>query len=455
MIDVRSRGEARALSSEGEAMPLRSVCWRLGLSTLLFLAAAGGAAAQSRLDVASATAAFDQAQALCQADDGRLWGVSLCGPMILADPATRGFIANADGVDTPLERNGEVFQGRLPDAVPIANTAVRWNGRVWTMLIAPLAGDEPARSILLMHEAWHRIQDEIGLKAVNADQPHLATEAGRLSLRLELRALSAALVANDPAERRRATEDALSFRAWRYARFPEAEAAEDAMERHEGVAEYTGRRLSRDDEMVRHLAEHLSKGDGAREYARSFAYYTGPAYGVLLDAAAPDWRTTWDRREGLAAMLSQALELTAVSSDEAFAARGVRYEAATLEAEEAARALEQAARIARLKAALVDGPVLVAPVSGASFGFDPNRVTPLPPEGTVYGVIRAAANWGVLEVEKDGLLAMDWLRLTVAYAAVTPTDHGLKGDGWTLTLKPEWEAVPGLRDGDWTIRRRP
>lgn len=181
-------------------MALRFGGGRLGLAMGLVLFSV----AQTRLDAASATTVFGQAQALCDADGGRAWGVSLCGPILIADPATRDFIANADGVDAPLEREGALFTGRLPDAVPIANTAVRWNGRVWTMLMAPLPEDETARSILLMHEAWHRIQDQIGLKAIHADQPQLETEAGRLSLRLELRALSAALAAVEPAERRRA-----------------------------------------------------------------------------------------------------------------------------------------------------------------------------------------------------------------------------------------------------------
>ena len=360
-----------------------------------------------------------------------------------------------DGASAPLQRDGEVFRGRLPDTVPIANTAARWNGRVWTMLMSPLPTEEPGLSILLMHEAWHRIQDQIGLAATNADQPQLATEAGRLSLRLELRALSAALAATDPAERRAAVGDALTFRAWRQARFPQAETAEDAMERHEGLAEYSGRILSRDDQMIRHLTEHLGRGDRVGEYARSFAYYTGPAYGVLLDAASPDWKATWDRREGLPLMLSKALGLQVTSDDEAFAARGRRYGEAMVRAEEAARALEQSARIATLRASLVEGPVLVAPVSGANFSFDPNNVTPLPPEGTVYGVIRAAADWGVLDVERAGLLSSDWSRLSVEYKGAAPTADGLKGGGWTLTLKSDWQLTPGPREGDWTIRRRP
>ncbi|MFN7106798.1 MAG: hypothetical protein ACK4MY_01120 [Brevundimonas sp.] len=437
-------------------MTFRFIRHSAGLAVAgLSLLSGSGAAAQSRLDPTSASMAFEHAGSLCEADQGRAWGVSLCGPMLVADPATRDFIANMDGADTPLERNGEVFKGHLPDSVPIANTAVRWNGRVWTMLLSPLPKEEPALSILLMHEAWHRVQDQIGLAAINADQPQLATEAGRVSMRLELRALSAALAATDPTERRLAMKDALTFRAWRYARFPEAQAAEDAMERHEGLAEYTGRILSRDDEMIRHLTAHLAQGDKVRAYARSFAYYTGPAYGALLDEVSPDWKKTWDRREGLPSRLAMTLGLEVPSNDEAFAASGLRYGAAAVQAEEAARALEQAARIATLRAALVEGSVLIAPVSGANFSFDPNKVTPLPPEGTVYGVIRAAADWGVLQADEAALLSTDWSRLSVDYTDVVRTDDGVKGGGWTLTLRPGWELTPGPRGGDWTIERRP
>ncbi len=421
---------------------------------VLSMAASAGAMAQAPLDVASATAAFRRMQGLCEADGGKAWGVDLCGPTLLADPATRQILANMDGVETALEREGTVFRGRLPDTVPVANTSVRWNGRGWTMLMAPLPHDEPARSILLMHEAWHRIQDQIGLVATHADQEQLDTERGRLSLRLELRALAAAIATTDTEERLRATRDALVFRAWRQAQFPGAREAEDAMERHEGIAEYTGRLLSQDAAMADHLVEHLRKGDGVAAYARSFAYYTGPAYGVLLDGASPGWRKAWNRRDGLPGMLAQALRLDVPHDAAAFAESGARYGAAGIQVEETARVARQAAVSAALRARLVDGPVLAVPVNGASFSFDPNRVTPLPPEGSVYGTIRAATAWGVLEVGKDGLLSPDWSRLSVQYAGAEATADGLKGDGWTLTLKSGWALVPGERAGDWTIRAR-
>ena len=31
---------------------------------------------------------FDEAKKLCERDAGRLWGVSLCGPMVIVDQAT-------------------------------------------------------------------------------------------------------------------------------------------------------------------------------------------------------------------------------------------------------------------------------------------------------------------------------------------------------------------------------
>lgn len=399
--------------------------------------------------------AFARAQSLCRADAGGLWGVELCGPMMVADPATRRFVANADGVETPLRADGGLFRGELPDAVPIANTAVDWNGRRWTMLMAPLPEAEPALSVLLMHEAWHRVQGEIGLPAANADQDHLDTEDGRSWLRLELRALAAAFAAEDADAHAAAVRDALAFRAWRRARFPGAGEAEDAMERHEGLAEYTGRALSQDPDMLAHLAQTLRKADAAGEYARSFAYSTGPAYGVLLDRHAPGWRDGWDRRAGLAQLLAPAVGWTGATDEAAADAAGARYGIAEVRSEEAARAAERRRLVAALRAKLVDGPVLRAPVNGASFSFDPNRVTPLPPEGAVYGTIRVGAEWGVLEVADGGLLSKDWRSLSVAYGDASPTPDGLRGEGWVLRLEPGWRLVEGGRSGDRTIERSP
>ena len=42
----------------------------------------------------SAKRAFAEARALCSADHGRLWGVSLCGPIMFVDAPSRSIVAS-------------------------------------------------------------------------------------------------------------------------------------------------------------------------------------------------------------------------------------------------------------------------------------------------------------------------------------------------------------------------
>ena len=78
------------------------------------------AVAQEAMD---ARTVFDQAETICQADDGALWGVSLCGPILIVDPATRSVVASQAGESEVLSENDGVFTGVLPDDVMVANTA--------------------------------------------------------------------------------------------------------------------------------------------------------------------------------------------------------------------------------------------------------------------------------------------------------------------------------------------
>jgi hypothetical protein len=56
----------------------------------LFLLGLLGAAAtaNAQVDPQLAQRYFEEATTLCERDAGRLWGVSLCGPMVIFDPRT-------------------------------------------------------------------------------------------------------------------------------------------------------------------------------------------------------------------------------------------------------------------------------------------------------------------------------------------------------------------------------
>jgi len=66
------------------SMQARSELNRLFLIVLLAAATAAEAQVQPEL----AKRYFEEAAKLCERDAGRLWGVSLCGPMVIVDQAT-------------------------------------------------------------------------------------------------------------------------------------------------------------------------------------------------------------------------------------------------------------------------------------------------------------------------------------------------------------------------------
>src|SRR5206468_6567383 len=80
---------------------------------------------------------------------------------------------------------------------------------------------------------------------------------------------------------------------------------------NEGLAEYTGYRLcglpdwAVRDRVVLRLAEQEQQST----YVRNFAYASGPAYGLLLDDARPDWRRALKPSSDLASMLAAAMKL--------------------------------------------------------------------------------------------------------------------------------------------------
>src|SRR5690606_27053353 len=127
----------RAPQCRGPMRATRSIRMKTPAACLAALVAASTtpALAQETMD---ARAVFDQAQAICEADGGELWGVSLCGPILIVDPSTRRVTASRAGEGETLSEQDGVFAGDLPADMPVANTAVEWDGVRWTMLVAPL-----------------------------------------------------------------------------------------------------------------------------------------------------------------------------------------------------------------------------------------------------------------------------------------------------------------------------
>lgn len=252
---------------------------------------ANSTAAQTvSINTALAQQYFQEAENICRADGGYLWGVSLCAPLLFVDPKTRFIVANEQDAEGSLTKQGNVFTGHLPERVNIANTAVDWSGTKWAMIKWPLPENKYERANLLAHESWHRIQDALKLPASMPANAHLDSPQGRLWLQLEWHALAAALTKRGGG-RRVAIRNALVFRAYRRTLFPGAEAEERALEMNEGLAEYTGAKLSGRTDVAQRVAAQLKEAEKKETFVRSFAYASVPAYGILLDeASGAAWR---------------------------------------------------------------------------------------------------------------------------------------------------------------------
>ena len=318
----------------------------------------------------------------------------------------------------------------------------------------PLPEEPHRRASLMAHEMWHRIQNEIGLPRSGAANNHLDTGDGRYWLQLEWRALAAALQAAGPA-RKETVRDAILFRARRRELFPDAAQAEREMELNEGLAEYTGVKLSGAPDSARFVVEHELKDAPAKEtFVRSFAYATGPAYGLLLDDSGGDWRkAVRTSRRDLAELLLERAGIKLPENIEAAAnERARRYGSVALAAAEDRRERARRDLLKNYRARLVEGPVLVIPLQRMNMQFDPGNLVPLDSLGTVYPNIRIVDVWGILTVSKSGaLLSADFSRITLP----APMDNAgklIEGEGWKLELNSGWVILPGDRVGDFKVR---
>ena len=269
----------------------------------------GGALPSFQADTTLARRAMLEAASYARREGGSLWGVPLTTPLLIVDPSTRRAISSVPdsaGLMTPA---GSLYEARLPDNVALANTSVAWGRRTWAMVLSPLPADSVERGILVMHEVWHSVQARVRVPLVTPDNPHIETASGRTWLKVEARALSAALASNGWA-RRQAMTDALAARMARRAAAPGSEVTERQLELSEGLAEFTGiASVVPADGRARVARARLARLESDGSLMRSFPYATGTAWALLLDLTDAGWRSDLTRDSDLALMAAEAMQV--------------------------------------------------------------------------------------------------------------------------------------------------
>jgi len=331
---------------------------RRSFNKLPLLALIGGATiANAQVQPQLARRWFDEATKLCERDGGRLWGVSLCGPMVIVDQAS--------GTRATSQPEPEGTPPRFPGFVdgPVTWGGVRWFSWPLSML-ANNTDDE--RQQVMLHGLFHRIQPELGFTADNGSNEHLDTLEGRVWMQLEWRALRRALESSGD-DRAEAIADALAFRRERRRLFPGAAENERREEIKEGLPSYTGVAVWANSPADAHRAAAPPASVEA-SIVGAFAYISGPAYGVLLDDLLPQWRRQVRATSDLGDMLASA-DNRPLTTD--LAAAAARYDGGTLRTAEEVRERARQPRVAELRRRFVEGPVLTMPAAGSRTSLGP------------------------------------------------------------------------------------
>ena len=454
---------------------------RIALGAVVALACMTSAPIRAQSPHSSDVAAFASDVAVARralaADAGKLWGVradtlawlGVSGSYVYltADPHRAGYD----------NEGGGLWSGMLPVAISPANTATDWSGRRWAMVVLPLDTNVARAARMLVHEAMHVLQPSVlphpSYSETGAGSALLDGPDGRAWMRLELRALAAALRTSGRA-RTRAITDALAFRAARYAiaTLDERE-RERALDINEGLPEYSAWAIMRSPR-----ADLIASLDSAAarvpSLVRAFPYYTGPAYGTLLDDYT---RGAWRRevkmlpdlqrvtvaaiRTPVAPMVALALSHRVLSDSEkrevnAIAqADGARYGAAAIVAEERARWEIRSQQLAQYRKLFIEGPTLRVRPSQLNITFDPRGQSSLGTEGTVMANLAWKDGSASLAAPKGALVTPGWDEVRVPLGQTTPTAGvltaplELKGDGWTLRLPAGWNVEPS--GGSWIV----
>ncbi|HEY6110451.1 MAG TPA: hypothetical protein VIV56_16235 [Gemmatimonadales bacterium] len=409
----------------------------------LYLLAGVAPPASAQVDQQRAQEFFKEAQTLCERDGGRLWGVSICAPMVIADRRTQT-IATSQAAP----------EGAQPRLLGLVNAPMKWGNATWgAYMWDDVANATPRhRMEILLHELFHGVQPQLGLMAPAQATEHLDAADGRYWLRLEWRALARALrESGEP--RNLAVRDALAFRQARRLLYPASAEDERAQEITEGLAAYTGTVLAAQSaaDAIADVLDLLANAEAEESFVRTFAYKSGPAYGLLLDASSPGWTRRVRGTDDLGTLLMRAL---AVEPGTDVTASANRYGGAEVRASEEQREQDRQERLAELRRRFVDGPVLRIPGGGSGMSNSLGAVV-IHGVGTVYfGPFRASGIWGTLEAEQGVLVASDGSFRRVP-APVRRDDGTFGGDGWTFKPGAGWVVREGARHGDYEVVRQP
>lgn len=406
---------------------------------LLFVACNHVQAQQGLLDTLSMY--VEDFQREVEKEDGKLWGIPFKSPLLIQ---TKDFLVSSVPVQG-FEQYKNVYYGIADDYKNGANSCVDWRGQKRATFVYNRAkfDDRQERLNLFFHESFHCNQYELQLKGTFTQCAHLNEFEARSLLRLEYNALLQVLEAQTIDTT--AIIDALSFRAYRYALYPNAYKEETIYEISEGTANYTGYKLSGKTE-EEFIAEMKSRVDFNPQY---FAYLTGAMYGFILDKLNTPWREQISSKDNF---LYLTLFLTDVylpnDLKKHYETARKKYNWNGIKSSEKNKDKEVKQLEKRYTTMFFHSPVVyIARDTSQNYSF--GALFPFE-DGMMLKWVSTSGNWGTIWSPGEVFVRENEFLLP---KPIEITDNSIKGEAWEMWLNPGWE-LQKISKNRYEIRKK-
>jgi hypothetical protein len=370
-----------------------------------------------------------------QKENAQLWGVTFDRPLLLKTP---DFVLSSISVEgfTPYKT---IYYGTATDIERGGSTCMSWRGQDWSFYTYDKLqfADRKTRLNLFFHEVYHCNQRVLHLQGSWAQCKHLNEYNAGCLLRLEFTALLQALQSKNIDSI--AIIDALTFRAYRYALYPNAYNEEAQTEMQEGLANYTGLKLSTKttSEMISDIKTNMNCNP------QLFAYWSGAAYCFVLDRVDSLWRKKITKNDNFLYFVQGCMKVQLPDNLHQHIEK-IRNDYAwhAIETNEKAIAKETKQKEKRYTKLFFQKAVVHIPLTICrGFTFNSNIIFPLA-NGKVYNGFSTSGIWGHL-LSKDEMFFGNEILLT---EPTQITDTMVKGRNWEIKLEPHWTVKLQSKD---------
>ncbi len=361
-------------------------------------------------------------------ENSKTWDISFDIPIIIA---TENIVITNRNIEN-FNKYKNIYYGITNEIKPGAHTSISWKGIDWAFYTYPDKSFEirKERLNLFFHEAFHRNQKFLKLNGEWTQCSHLNNSNARTLLKLEYNALLKCLTDINNST---SIIDALSFRAYRYYLYPKAYNEEQSIEICEGLANYTGLKLSgyTNDEVLNILKYRKSFN------SQLFAYYTGALYGFILDKTDSTWRKEINNKDNFLYFTQKRLDLK-LPEHLKMHIKKVRnnYGWDTISKTEKIISKKTKKQEKYYSKIFFKNPIIKIPrnLCTGGFIFNSSIIFPLA-EGKVYNGFSTYGDWGEL-IAKDEIFFSDNILLPTPFEI---KENLIIGNGWQIKLNNNWE----------------